>query len=110
MTTTQIRTHITEGATVRVVYRRADGDIQERIVSVERVWVARNGATAFMGHCSLRGERRTFCLANVLYAAPATPGETVETFADLERQHEERRQVTAFWLPILAQESVLALA
>jgi hypothetical protein len=80
-TSTNLRTVITEGASIVMVYRRADGDIQERRVDVERIWTTASGATAFMGYCHTRQERRTFTLdhRHVLWVAPAETV-TIERF------------------------------
>jgi hypothetical protein len=59
---------ITEGSRIKMVYRRADGEIAERVVDVERVWTGKGGETVFTGFCHRRQERRTFALAHVLWA------------------------------------------
>lgn len=70
MSHTQYDTIITEGATVKMVYRSVESGITERIVTVDCVWECAHGM-AFVAFCQKRGTRRTFNMANVLFAMPA---------------------------------------
>lgn len=68
MSQSKYRTLFTPDAVIRMVYRRTDGDIQERIVKVKRIHTMTSGATAIFAHCYLRDETRCFNLSNVLFA------------------------------------------
>ena len=87
-TTTDLLTIIKEGTSIAMVYRRADGDIQERRVDVERIWTTGSGITAFMGFCYTRKERRTFTMdrRHVLWVAQTGTVTGRETFPEMRER------------------------
>ena len=97
---TSVARVIREGNRYRIIYRDHGGEITERVIDVERIWQAGNGATCVMAHCHLRGERRTFDMARIIDAMPETTTARPHTFGDEER-------VAARWLPVLSNPYVI---
>jgi predicted DNA-binding transcriptional regulator YafY len=96
MTTNTVAQTITEGSRVRIVYKDHANEITERVIDVERIWQARNGAMCVIAFCHRRGERRTFDESRILAAMP-DDSTFIHTFGMIAAAHRTFNLADILW-------------